>query len=78
MEANIFLQTNQGVSLVWNPQLVAVWNQTKGLDGITATPCMASSRRGIHGFAVMIYSPEGADDIHRTSRGDDIPSLRLG
>jgi len=27
---------------------------------------------------VMRYSPAGADDIHRTSRGDDIPSLRLG
>ena len=26
----------------------------------------------------MRYSPIGADDIHRTSRGDDIPSLRLG
>ena len=22
--------------------------------------------------------PKGADDIHRTSRGDDTPSLRLG
>ena len=22
--------------------------------------------------------PEGADDMHRTSRGDDMPSLRLG
>jgi len=26
----------------------------------------------------MIYSPIGADDIHRTSRGDDIPILWLG
>ena len=25
---------------------------------------ISSSRRGIHGFAVMIYSPEGADDMH--------------
>ena len=24
----------------------------------------------------MIYSPIGADDMHRTSRGDDMPSLR--
>ena len=24
----------------------------------------------------MIYSPKGADDMHRTSCGDDIPSLR--
>ena len=32
----------------------------------------------IHGFAVMISSPAGADDMHRTSRADDMPSLRLG
>jgi len=29
-------------------------------------------------WRVMIYSPKGADDMHRTSRGDDMPSLRLG
>ena len=27
---------------------------------------------------LMRYSPNGADDIHHASRGDDIPSLRLG
>ena len=27
---------------------------------------------------VMRYSPKGADDMHHASRGDDIPSLRLG
>ncbi len=27
---------------------------------------------------VMIYSPEGADDIHLAKLGDDIPSLQLG
>ena len=29
-------------------------------------------------WRVMIYSPKGAEDMHRTSRGDDMPSLRLG
>ena len=29
-------------------------------------------------WRVMICSPEGADDMHRTSCGDDMPSLRLG
>ena len=27
-------------------------------------------------WRVMRYSPTGADDMHRTSRGDDMPSLR--
>ena len=27
-------------------------------------------------WRVMRYSPAGADDIRRTSRGDDMPSLR--
>ena len=44
-------KTNQGVSLVWNPQFIAVWHLTKGLNGITATPCMASSRRGTRNTA---------------------------
>jgi len=26
----------------------------------------------------MRYSPKGADDMHHASRGDDMPSLRLG
>ena len=29
-------------------------------------------------WRVMRYSPKGADDMHHASRGDDIPSLRLG
>ena len=29
-------------------------------------------------WRVMRYSPKGADDIHHASRGDDMPSLRLG
>ncbi|MBQ8215939.1 MAG: hypothetical protein IJZ33_06720 [Clostridia bacterium] len=29
-------------------------------------------------WRVMRYSPEGADDMHRTLCGDDMPSLRLG
>ena len=29
-------------------------------------------------WRVMRYSLKGADDIHRTLCGDDIPSLRLG
>ena len=29
-------------------------------------------------WRVMRYSPIGADDMHHASRGDDIPSLRLG
>jgi len=29
-------------------------------------------------WRVMRYSPKGADDMHRTSCGDDMPSLRLG
>jgi len=32
----------------------------------------------MHTYGVMIYSPKGADDIHRTKCGGDIPSLRLG
>jgi len=27
---------------------------------------------------MMRYSPKGADDMHHASRGDDMPSLRLG
>ena len=29
-------------------------------------------------WRVMISSPVGADDMHRTLCGDDMPSLRLG
>ena len=29
-------------------------------------------------WRMLRYSPKGADDMHRTSRGDDMPSLRLG
>ena len=29
-------------------------------------------------WRVMRYSPKEADDMHHASRGDDIPSLRLG
>jgi len=29
-------------------------------------------------WRVMRYSPAGADDMHRTLCGDDMPSLRLG
>ena len=29
-------------------------------------------------WRVMRYSPDGADDMHRTLCGDDMPSLRLG
>ena len=37
---------------------------------------ISSSRRKDARWRVMRYSPAGADDMHRTSRGDDIPSLR--
>ena len=43
---------------------------------INAKHCISSSRRQDARWRVMRYSPKGADDIHRTSRGDDIPSLR--
>jgi len=45
---------------------------------ISAKHCISSSRRKDARWRVMRYSPKGADDIHRTLRGDDMPSLRLG
>ena len=57
-------------SLVYHPQLVAVYHQHEVLYIIKP---QADTR-----WRVMRYSPAGADDIHRTSRGDNIPSLRLG
>ena len=50
------LQTNQGVSLVYHPQLVAVYHQPVGLDIIKP---QKDAR-----WRVMRYSPNGADDIH--------------
>ena len=40
--------------------------------------CISSSRRKNTRWRVMRYSPKGADDMHRTLCGDDMPSLRLG
>ena len=36
---------------------------------INAEHCISSSRRKNARWRVMIYSPKGADDMHRTSRG---------
>ena len=49
-------EKNQGVSLVYHPQLVAVYHQPVGLDIIKP---QVDAR-----WRVMRYSPEGADDIH--------------
>ena len=43
-------------SLVYHPQLVAVYHQTEGLDIIKP---QVDAR-----WRVMRYSPEGTDDIH--------------
>ena len=61
-------QTNQGVSLVWNPQFIAVWNQSKGLNEITATPCMASSRRDFILYALRAIPCATSSQFH-TTRG---------
>jgi hypothetical protein len=63
-------QINQGVSLVYHPQLVAVYHQHEVLYIIKP--------QGNTRWRVMRYSPKGADDIRRTSCVNDIPSLRLG
>ena len=57
-------ETKQGVSLVWNPQLVAVWNQPKELDGITATPCMASSCRNFILYALRAMPCATSSGFH--------------
>ena len=53
---------------VYHPQLVAVWNQTKGLNGITATPCMASSRRSFILYALRAMPCATSSGFH-TTRG---------
>ena len=55
---------------VYHPQPVAVYHQCEALYIIK--PQVYARWR------VMRYSPKGADDMHRTLCGDDIPSLRLG
>ena len=54
----------------YHPQLVAVYHQHEVLYIIKP--------QGDARWRVMRYSPTGADDMHHASRGDDIPSLRLG
>ena len=70
-------ETNQGVSLVWNPQLVAVWNQPKGW--------MESRQRRVwHQAAGTLFYTRFAQCHARLRRGsiqrvghvDSIPSLR--
>ena len=48
---NTFSQINQGVSLVWNPQFIAVWNWHAVPYGINTECCMESSRRGTRNTA---------------------------
>ena len=55
---------------VYHPQLVVVYHQCGALYIIKP---QVDTR-----WRVMRYSPAGADDMHRTSCGDDMPSLRLG
>jgi len=62
-------QTNQDASLVYHPQLVAVYHQHEVLYIIKPQARCTPARDEIHGVAVMISSPAGADDM---------PSLRLG
>ncbi|MBQ7407184.1 MAG: hypothetical protein IJW11_05440, partial [Clostridia bacterium] len=54
----------------YHPQLVAVYHQCEALYIIKP---QENAR-----WRVMRYSPKGADDMHYASRGDDMPSLRLG
>jgi len=54
---------------VYQPQLVAVYHQYEVLYIIKPQVRCTLKRDEIHGVAVMISSPAGADDI---------PSLRLG
>ena len=53
-------------------------NQGEALYIINTKCCISSSRRENARWRVMRYSPKGADDMHRTLCGDDMPSLRLG
>ena len=70
--------SNQGVSLVWNPQLAcgmesdrrSAWNHHKVMHGIKTKE---DAR-----WRVMPCRREAANSIHRTSRGDAIPILRIG
>ena len=61
---------NHAVRRVYHPQLVAVYHQNEVLYIIKP---QENAR-----WRVMRYSPKGADDMHRTLCGDDMPSLRLG
>ena len=45
-----------------------VWNQPQGPDGITATPCMASSRRGFILYALRAMPCATSTGFH-TTRG---------
>ena len=63
-------EANHAARRVYHPQLVAVYHQCEALYLIKP---QENAR-----WRVMRYSPAGADDMHRTSRGDDMPSLRLG
>ena len=63
---------NQGVSLVYYPQLVAVYHQCKALYLIKPQKKCTLARDDMQGRLAAL------DDIHRTLCGDDMPSLRLG
>jgi len=66
----IFDGTNQGEALYIIRNLLRYIINTQC--------CISSSRRENTRWRVMRYSPKGADNMHRTLCGDDMPSLRLG
>jgi len=61
---------NQGEALYIIRSLSAVYHQCEALYLIKPQEYAR--------WRVMRYSPNGADDMHHASRGDDMPSLRLG
>ncbi|MBE6630611.1 MAG: hypothetical protein E7624_07170 [Ruminococcaceae bacterium] len=59
-------------SLVYHPQPVAAYHQCEALHIIKPQGKCTLTRDEIQGRRAAL------DDIRRTSRGDDMPSLRLG
>ena len=69
-DSTIGMYQNQRLAVVYHPQFIAAYHQCAALY-IIKSQTHTRSR-------VMISSPTGADYMHLASRGDDMPSLRLG
>jgi len=67
-----FSHLNHAIRRVYHPQLVAVYHQHEVLYIIKAQKRYTLARDEIQGRLAAL------DDIHLASRGDDMPSLRLG